>query len=164
MKSSLSLRAVIVGSLVVAVLIAQLLAIHARGPWYDEFYTYYVVRPGPAFADLWAGWIRDNHPPLFYFLAWLGRGFGSTMEQRRLLNLALMLGAIAALVLLARRNAAFRRLAVPYAIALAGVLPLIERAAEYRSYFLSTLAAAVLIPALCVLVRPNERKDRKSVV
>ena len=56
--------------LAVAFFVASCLAIAQRGPWYDEFYSFYLARPGATLGVLGPAWLRDNHPPLFYGLVW----------------------------------------------------------------------------------------------
>ncbi|RZK03707.1 MAG: hypothetical protein EOO76_01665 [Novosphingobium sp.] len=142
--------------LVVALFAAMTLALICRGPWYDEFYTHYVTRPGPSFFALWPVWMRDNHPPLFYFLAWATNFLGDPFVLRRILNLGIALVGGGALFVLCRVRPALRPLAVPYVIALAGYLPMIGRVSELRSNFLAYVAAAIAVAALSELARPGQ--------
>lgn len=122
-----------------------------RGPWYDEFYTQYVTRPGlPWGQALRESWLADNHPPLYYILARASAWLGS-IPHHRLLNVAL--GALA----LAGGGAIVRD--VPRLGPAAAVLVL-ELAAnpwsliagsELRSYFLSLCAGAVFALGLCAM-------------
>ena len=153
-----SLRLWMLAVLGAALLVAMATAIAGRGPWYDEFFTYYVTRPGPGLAALWPVWLRDNHPPLFYFLAWLGNGFGPDFARRRLINLGFALAAAAALALLCRARPRLRPLAAPYVIALASQLPAIDRVDELRSNFLVYATAAVAVAVLAEFARPHERR------
>jgi hypothetical protein len=139
-----------------ALIAAMLTAIYGRGPWYDEFYTYYVTRPEAGFGTLWAEWMRDNHPPSFYCLAWLTNWLGHSMAQRRLVNLAFLLIGCLALGLLCRKRRELRPLAFPYVLALAGYFPAVDRASELRSNFLAYAAASVAIATLTTLTRPNQ--------
>ncbi len=138
----------------VALVAAILLAIHGRAPWYDEFYTYYVTRPGTGFGMVWPAWMRDNHPPLFYFAAWATNWLGPAMADRRLLNLGFFAGAVAALCLIGRARPDLRGLLFAYAVALAGYQPMIERVAELRSNFLAYAAGAVAVAALTAFAAP----------
>lgn len=147
-------RSVMAGLLAAAATIAMLVAILHRSPWYDEYYTLYVTRPGLSLRDAWPMWMADNHPPLFYALSWLGNVLGAQAEPRRLLNLAIALGTCAALAVLAARRPAMRDTLFAYATGLAASAPLIDRAAELRSNFLALCAGAVAVAALVALARP----------
>lgn len=138
-----------------ALIAAIVTAMLKRGPWYDEFYTAWVTRPGAGLAVLVPAWLRDNHPPLFYALAWLANGIGPTIEQRRMVNLLLLAPALVALLALFRHDRHVRGTGWFYALGLASSWPAINRAAELRSYDLSLLATAVLLVALEAFVRPG---------
>lgn len=155
MSSLRSYRFWTIAALAAAVVLAMLLAIDGRGPWYDEFYSYYVTRPGTQWLTAWPVWMRDNHPPLFYALAWATNGLGETMAQRRLVNIGILVVGCLALWLLYRRNAAFRKMALPYLLGLASFPPAIYYASELRSNFLVLASSAVAVAALSSLARPN---------
>lgn len=140
--------------LAIALVAAMLVAIHGRAPWYDEFYTYYVTRPGVGLGVLWPAWMRDNHPPLFYFTTWATNWLGPAMADRRLLNLGFFAAAAAALLLIGRARPDLRGLLFAYAVALAGYQPTIERVAELRSNFLAYAAGAVAVAALAAFAAP----------
>jgi hypothetical protein len=134
------------------------IAIRERSPWYDEFYTYYVVRPGAPLSALGPAWLRDNHPPLFYALAWgwsrltAPLGLSATVEGLRTINLVILAGTMAALLRQARRSAWWARIIWYDALALAAVFPAIDQIGQLRSYFLSfALTALALIGLLRVL-------------
>lgn len=149
--------AVVLAALLAAALVAMLQA----GPGRDDYYTLFVTQPGTpfprAFVDLW---LTDNHPPLFYALAWATNWLGADVETRRLVNLPILIAGIAALVALARRADSDRIVFILYGMGLAGAMPAVEKAAELRSYFLGLVAAAVMMAALYVFARPRNETDR----
>ena len=114
-------------------------AISGRGPWYDEFYSLYMVRPEAPLAQLVAAWLRDNHPPLFYACVWLWArllgvlGLGIAVESLRTINCAIMVIAALAFVQIARADPWFRRLAWYYALALAAMFPALDQIDQLRS-------------------------------
>ncbi len=149
-------------------LACALRAIALRGAWYDEFYTYYLVRPEAPLAQLAPAWLRDNHPPLFYALAWAWGRLIALFDPApgipvlRALNLVIGAGALAGLVHMARTDRWFGRIAPFYAAALAGSFSAIDRIDQLRSYFTSFALAALILPMLArVLVdeRPGGRRD-----
>ncbi len=154
MSSFRSYRFWAMAALALAVLVAMVLAIDGRGPWYDEFYTYYVTRPGTTWAAAWPVWMRDNHPPLFYALTWATNWLGAEMAQRRLVNIGILAVACIALWILHRRSAVFQRLALPYLAGLASFPTAVFYAAELRSNFLAFAGVAVAVAALSSLARP----------
>jgi hypothetical protein len=133
-------------------------AIARRGPWYDEFYSFYLVRPDAPVGVLAPAWLRDNHPPLFYGLAWawarlLGlAGLAGTVQALRTINLVALGMAVTAFVQLARADPWFRRLVWPYALALAALFPALDRIDQLRSYFLSLVLTALVVPLLARLI------------
>ena len=142
---------------------AGLAVIFGRSAWYDEYYTFYITRPGVPLRELWAGWLRDNHPPLFYFLAWATGWLGPDVPARRLLNLAI--GAIAALALwgVARRRQNLGPLLFWYTLGLGGALPFVVRVAELRSNFLAFAAASVAVAALVAFGQAPARRGRDAL-
>ena len=138
---------------------AAVIAIRDRGPWYDEFYSFYVVRPGVPVRALWPGWLRDNHPPLFYALVWgwshlvTGFGLSDTIESLRTLNLAILAGVVVAFVRLARTDAWFARIAWYDCLALAVTIPALDQIDQLRSYFLSFALSALALPLLARRIR-----------
>lgn len=153
-------RRALLALLALAVIAAALAAIHGRPAWYDEYYTFYITRPGQPIGALWAGWLRDNHPPLFYFLSWATGWLGDTVPPRRLLNLGVALAAAAALWRIGRARPDLRPTLFAYAVALAAFPPMIERVAELRSNFLAYAAGAVATAALAAFARPNQALRR----
>ena len=125
-------------------------ALH-RGPWYDEFFTWFVTRPGrPFIAALRGSWLADNHPPLFNALAWAGAHLVGTLEQLRLLNLAALGAALAGGWVLVRRTPQWWTLAALLLVTLAANETLLRSGAELRSYFFSLCAGAVVSLALVI--------------
>lgn len=125
-------------------------ALH-RGPWYDEFFTWFVTRPGrPFIAALRGSWLADNHPPLFNALAWAGAHLAGTLEELRLLNLAALGAALAGGWVLVRRTPQWWTLAALLLVTLAANETLLRSGAELRSYFFSLCAGAVVSLALVI--------------
>jgi hypothetical protein len=122
-----------------------------RGPWYDEFYTQYVTRSGvPWTTALRSMWLTDNHPPLYYALArattWLG-----TIDQHRLLNLAVAGMAVLGGLAIVRDVPRLAPTATALVFALAANPWTLIAGSELRSYFLSLCAGAVLALSLCAI-------------
>ena len=140
--------------LAVVFVVASCLAIAGRGPWYDEFYAFYLVRPGAPPGVLIPAWLRDNHPPLFYLLAWLWArllglvGLAASVEAVRTVNLAVLAATLAVFGWIARSDPWFRGLAWTYALALAALFPALDRIDQLRSYFLSLALTALVLPLL----------------
>lgn len=151
---NISLRGSLIAGICATLLFAMVVAIRTRGPWYDEFYTYYITRPGTGLAQGWPIWLNDNHPPLFYFLAWSMNWLGDELAQGRLVNLAFFPAAVLAIVLTARNSPASRQYLFYYALALASYTQTIAFASELRSYFLSLCAGAAVVFALATLPAP----------
>jgi hypothetical protein len=132
-----------------ALMLAMAIAAIGAGPWYDEFFTLAVTDMDESvFRLLRDHWMADNHPPLFYALAWATQWLGSQAEPRRLVNLAFFGLAAWGLLRLARRGRDTRVLLGIYAMVLASSFPAIEKAAELRSNFLALTAATLAIAAL----------------
>ena len=72
----------------VALVHAMTVAMQLRGPWYDEFYTLYVARPGSLALRL-SPLAGGQSSPLFYALARATTWLGTTVEERRAVNLFL---------------------------------------------------------------------------
>ncbi|MDY0958379.1 hypothetical protein SOM26_06735 [Sphingomonas sp. CFBP8993] len=131
----------------IALVFAIVTAMRMRGPWYDEFYTLYVARPGIPLHQAVGLWLADNHPPLFYALTRATAWAGATIEERRILNLFLLVGACIQIAWWLTPPG-LRRIGWVFAIALASAWPAIDRAAELRSNYLAAAAAAVALAAL----------------
>jgi hypothetical protein len=122
-----------------------------RGPWYDEFYTQFVSRPGLSWgAALRGSWLADNHPPLYYVLARLSDWLGP-VAPHRLLNLALGLLAAAGAVVVVADVPRLAPAGAALAFALAANRWTFIAASELRSYFLSLCAITLLALALCAI-------------
>lgn len=139
---------------------AMTMAMQQRGPWYDEFYTLYVARPGIPLPHAFDRWLADNHPPLFYALARATTWLGTTVEQRRVVNLFLLVFACIQLAWWLIPPG-LRRIGWIFAVALASAWPAIDRAAELRSNYLAFVAAAVAVAALIGFDR-GYRTHRKA--
>lgn len=147
-------RPLVLAILAAALAAALIVAIRGRVPWYDELYTYYVTRPGSGVGVLSAAWMRDNHPPLFYFLAWATNWLGPSIATRRLINLAFVACAAAALFLIGRARPDLRGQLFVYAVALASSAPIIDTAAELRSNLLAFACGSVAVAALTAFAEP----------
>ena len=156
-------RSAMAGLLAAATSVAMLFAIARRSPWYDEYYTLYVTRPGLPLREAWPMWLADNHPPLFYALAWASNTLGVAAEPRRLLNLAIALAVALALAALAARRPRLRTTLFAYATGLAASAPLIDRVAELRGNFLALAAGAIAVAALVALVQPGRLSRRGAL-
>ena len=86
---------VMLAIVIVSLVAAMSWAMRLRGPWYDEFYTLYVTRPDIPLSHAFDRWLADNHPPLFYALVRATAKLGSTVEERRVVNLILFAGTSA---------------------------------------------------------------------
>ena len=135
--------------------LAAVVAIAGRGPWYDEFYAFYLVRPGATLSVLAPAWLRDNHPPLFYALAWAWSRFvafagfdAGTIENLRMVNLVVLAGLITSLIRMARTDPWFARVVWYDCLALAATFPALDRIDQLRSYFLSFALTAIVLPLL----------------
>jgi hypothetical protein len=139
------------------------MAIRQRGPWYDELYTYYLVRPDAPLSVLAPAWMRDNHPPLFYALTWAWSrlvapfGLADTVEGLRTINLVVLAAMLALLVRWVRGNAWWQRVVWYDTLALAAMLPAINQVDQLRSYFLSYVLAALVLIGLVRVLRGEVR-------
>ncbi|WP_294238561.1 hypothetical protein [uncultured Sphingomonas sp.] len=131
---------------------AMVWAMQLRGPWYDEFYTLYVTRPGLPLHYAFDRWLADNHPPLFYALAHATTWLGPTIEERRAVNLFILAAAAIQLAWWLIPQG-LRRIGWVYVMALACAWPAIDRAAELRSNYLAFASAAVAVAALIAFGR-----------
>ncbi|MDZ7282611.1 hypothetical protein N4G62_11300 [Sphingomonas sanguinis] len=135
------------GVIFITLVCAMVMAMRMRGPWYDEFYTLYVARPGIPLPYAFDRWLADNHPPLFYALVRATAWLGATVEARRVVNLFVLVGATVQIAWWLTPQG-LRRIGWVFAVALAGAWPAIDRAAELRSNYLAFAAAAVAVAAL----------------
>ncbi|WP_088310204.1 hypothetical protein [Novosphingobium sp. B 225] len=125
-------------------------ALH-RGPWYDEFYTWFVSRPERSLGEsLRESWLVDNHPPLFNLLSWLGAHLAPSIETLRLINLVGLALAVSGGAILLRRSPQLWALAAFFALSLAANETALRSGAELRSYFLSSLVGAVTVLAIVI--------------
>ena len=140
---------VLIALLTLALLGFQLHAMAARGPWYDEFYTFYVTRRPLGWTEaLRRHWLVDNHPPLFYALSRATDWLGDTIEARRRINALVEIALLALAALAVRRERTHWLLAALFLAFLIAQGPAIVSAAELRSYFVSFAAAALLVLVL----------------
>lgn len=136
---------------------AALMAVIGAGPWYDEFYTYYVAQPHFGLREaLVEHWLPDNHPPLFYALARAFWWLGQTIEQKRLLNVLILLVTVGAGLALVVRRPALTRIAAIFLIFLASQALGIRYVADYRSYFLSLCAMSLMVLSVSAIYLGDE--------
>lgn len=119
-----------------------------RGPWYDEFYTQYVTRPGQGWIEaLRTSWLADNHPPFFYMLmratAWAG-----DIAHHRLVNIAVAAVTATGGWILVRGESRLRGAAALLVLLLASNEWTLHAGSELRSYFISLCAGSLLSLAL----------------
>lgn len=154
---------VMLAIVIVSLVAAMSWAMRLRGPWYDEFYTLYVTRPDIPLSHAFDRWLADNHPPLFYALVRATARLGSTVEERRVVNLILFAGTAIQLAwwLIPQR---LRRTGWVFAIALASAWPAIDRATELRSNYLAFAATAVAVAALIGFDRGHRAHRRAEWV
>ncbi len=132
-----------------------------RGPWYDEFYTWFVTRPDRPFTQaLRESWLADNHPPLFNLLAWLGAHLAPNIETLRLINPAGLAVAVAGGWAALRRQPGLWPLAALFVLLLAANETALRSGAELRSYFLSYLVGALTVLVLTVGWLEGELRER----
>ena len=132
-----------------AFLAALLFSMAKRGPWYDEFYTYYVTGPGFGLHEaLFGHWLTDNHPPLFYMLVRAARALWGSIEALRLVNAVIGVVAFGCAVAAVRGDRRIAPLAISFFLVLASQRAAILYGAELRSYFLSLCSVSVLVLAL----------------
>lgn len=148
-----SSRAIVVAAfLVLAVFLAATgwISWH-RGIWYDEIWSLYFssheLGIGRALTE-W--WLQDNHPPAFYALAWLTSPFfaGEDIFARRMLNIAPIILAVAAMIWLARPDRRVRNFVIIVTLLVLGTVRAFDSMIEYRSYFTQLCASLVLAAAL----------------
>jgi len=134
---------------VVAFLAALLFSMAKRGPWYDEFYTYYVTSPGFGLREaLFGHWLTDNHPPLFYVLVRAARQFSGSIEALRLVNAVIGVVAFGCAAAAARGDRRIAPIATTFFLFLASQRAAILYGAELRSYFLTLCSVSVLVLAV----------------
>ncbi len=125
-------------------LVLRLVGISARPIWYDEAFSILLAEQGPAAilsgtltadADSSAA---EEHPPAYYFALWGWiQLFGNSLAVVRLLSIALSLGIVAFLYLIARHL--FDEQTALVSAFLAAILPFqIHYGVEIRMYVLLT--------------------------
>jgi hypothetical protein len=131
-------------------------AILQRGPWYDEFFTFYVTQPRFGWGEaLHRHWLTDNHPPLYYALVRATAWLGDAVEPRRFVNLLICLGGMAGLLALARRAPQWRVTLALFAIGAMACLDAVFYGAELRSNFLAYVAAVLATAGLVTMESPS---------
>lgn len=136
----------------VALLGALVYSIACRGPWYDEFYTFYVTDPGFAWREAFSQhWLPDNHPPLYYVLVRAVRGLWSDIEALRLINVVFGAIAFACAGFCVRGDRKAASLAIVLFLFLASQRATLLYGAELRSYFLTLCSTSLLVLALTAI-------------
>ncbi|MDO6416152.1 hypothetical protein Q4F19_17330 [Sphingomonas sp. BIUV-7] len=117
-----------------------------RGPWLDEFWTFWLTDPmRPARSLMSERWILDQHPFLFSAMVRLTRGLvGGEIELQRVVvngtGLALLISATRIFIRATPDRAAFFKIFTAILL----TLPLtMEQFCDLRSYFLELVATAV---------------------
>lgn len=138
-------------------------ALH-RGPWYDEFYSWFVTRPDREFAAaMRESWLADNHPPLFYMLSWLGGHEAPSIETLRLVNLAGLLALLGGGWVMLRPASPLRPAAAVALLLIAANSVVLVTGTELRSYFLSMCFGGLAVLGMAQawiaggLERPGQR-------
>lgn len=152
---------VVMISIVALVAVAMTSADFLRSPWYDEFYTDFVTGPRFSFVTaLTQHWLPDNHPPLFYFLAWATRWIGNDIEPRRLLNVAIGLIHVGLACAWAKSGKGPQTRSLIFLLMVTAQYALMDHATEIRSYFLNICAMALLTVSLCRLFENQSPPNR----
>lgn len=128
-----------------------------RGDAIDEYWTMWMADPRLPFRQaFWERIIRDTpHPPLFYSINWLvGPLFAEDVLARRLTNAFALILVIP--TLLCRRETAPNRYRPLFALVLLSLPYVLANFAEYRSYFLVTIAIA----CLTIMARELQLRER----
>ena len=147
----------------VALLGSLLFCMAERGPWYDEFYTWYVTGPQFGLGDAFAHhWLADNHPPLFYMLVRAGRLVWENIEGLRLINVVIGGTAFACASLSLRGDRRTAALGLILFLFIASQRATLLYGSELRSYFFSLCATALLVMGLTALYRKGTPGDRVS--
>lgn len=145
----------------VALLAALLFCTGKRGPWYDEFYTWYVTGPQFGLREAFAHhWLADNHPPLFYMLIRAARTVWSSIESLRLINAVIGVITFACAALSLRGDRRMAALGAIMFLFIASQRATLLYGAELRSYFLSLCATALLVTGLTALYRNGRPGSR----
>ncbi|HTI01812.1 MAG TPA: glycosyltransferase family 39 protein, partial [Acidisoma sp.] len=157
------------------------LAAWLRGPEYDEGYTAFVTGAAPrpawpaapfragdmraAFAPAPGPWAiagnlrrTDVHPPLYFWFVWAWRRlWGSDLFVTRLLSVGFSLGALAAVVALARAAALP---AIPALLITLGCFGFVETGIVARGF---ALAQCLSLWGLCVTLRAAAGTPRSAI-
>jgi uncharacterized membrane protein len=143
--------------LAVAALGLRLYRLEANALWYDELYGYQLAQLGPAAIIANSG--PDNHPPLYYLLAWAASGFGAGRAEWLWRWPSALSGAGTVLVTYAVARQYARQAGAFALAAVAAANPLmIYFSQESRSPAFATLLAALLLWLLHALSRSPERR------
>lgn len=136
----------------VALLAALVYSMAHRGPWYDEFYTFYVTDPGFALREAFSRhWLPDNHPPLYYVLVRAMRGLWTDIETLRLINIAFGAIAFGSAGFCVRGDRKAASLATVLFLFLASQRATVLYGAELRSYFLTLCSTSLLVLVLTAI-------------
>lgn len=145
------------------VTVALVAAAWRTGPWFDEFWSYYLADPSVGLRDAFLSkWTRDVHPPFFSFVSWIASqsGLPRTIEAGRMLNLLPLLASAAYSAAFWRLNPQerpFMATFLPGAIALAQFT---SAFVEFRSYFTGLCAFVLLL----LIVKRLDQRDTMPLV
>ncbi len=126
-------------------LVAGFSQLPTRDTWMDEVWSMFLSDPSiPIGSLIFDRWAYDIHPPLFM---WLARCFRSLVADEipaaRMLNLLVLLPALAYLASLWNRAPAMRAVLALFAPVFCSGMLFVHYAAEFRVYFMLILVSAV---------------------
>ena len=127
--------------------------------WYDEMHS--LIQSSRSFGELWAGLLRDTHPPLYFWLlgAWR-RLAGESVASARLFSALWAAAMVPASYLLARSLRCERRVALVTA-GLATFVPFtIYHGQQIRMYTLLTTLGALQLAWAGRILRQLEAEER----
>jgi hypothetical protein len=144
-------------------LAARAYGIAATPVWFDEIYSYLLVRGGP--GPILANSLADPHPPGWYLSFWLTSGFGQFASEWALRWPSVLLGALTPVLIffLARRHAAAP--AACAAALLAALSPMhLSFSQEARPTAMIVLVAALATLLLQRALEAPERRGRWALL
>lgn len=116
-----------------------------RGPWLDEFWTFWLTDPTQSAPTLMQRWLSDQHPAFFSIFVHMTRTVvgGSIEDQRVLVNGAGLAAFLAATLVFTRLTPGKSGFFRVFPIIVLALPTTIEAFAGLRSYFLQIVACAV---------------------
>ena len=132
---------------------------------YDEYYTWFEVKPGPSFSDaLTQHWLRDSHPPLYYGLIYLLRQLSGQFFVLRALNAVGVLLALWAMAAIAGEHATIRLPTGLFLMAVPANPNLFASLVMLRSYALQCMVDCVILTGLCAYLIDGVLSRRSRIV